>query len=80
MKSKAILPWNKKTVKLDTKKLACLLSASLIAEVCVSQSDVKGSTLVRSRLSLGKMRTMVKNKVDVITNNMGYIPKKSTIT
>jgi len=62
-----------KTDKLDARILAHLLRADLIAESYVPPENVREiRALVRHRLSLVQMRTMVKNKVHAITDKYGY--------
>ena len=64
MKTKAVASAKVKTDKLDARILAHLLRADLIAESYVPQGNVREMrALVRHRLSLVQMQTMVKNKV-----------------
>jgi len=73
MKTKAIASARVKTDKVDAKILAHLLRADLIAESYVPPRqlrDMRG--LVRHRLSLTKMRTMVKNKIHALIDKYGY--------
>ena len=73
LKTKAIAPAKVKTDKLDARILARLLRADIIAESYVPSEDVREMrALVRHRLSLVQMRTMVKNKVHAITDKYGY--------
>jgi len=62
-----------KTDKLDARILAHLLRADLIAESYVPQGNVREMrALVRHRLSLVQMRTMVKNKVHAVIDKYSY--------
>src|SRR4030067_74042 len=73
LKTKAIASAKVKTDKLDARILAHLLRADLIAESYVPPGNVREMrALVRHRLSLVQMRTMVKNKVTAITDKYGY--------
>lgn len=73
LKTKAIASARVKTDKLDARILAHLLRAGLIAESYVPPGNVREMrALVRHRLSLVKMRTMVKNKVHAIVDKYGY--------
>jgi transposase len=73
LKTKVIASAKVKTDKLDARILAHLLRADLIAESYVPQGNVREMrALVRHRLSLVKMRTMVKNKVHAIIDKYGY--------
>ena len=73
LKTKAIASAKVKTDKLDARILAHLLRADLIAESYVPPENVREMrALVRHRLSLVQMRTMVKNKVHAITDKYGY--------
>ncbi len=73
LKTKAIASAKVKTDKLDARILAHLLRADLIAESYVPPWDVREMrALVRHRLSLVQMRTMIKNKVHAITDKYGY--------
>jgi transposase len=72
LKTKAIASAKVKTDKLDVRILAHLLRADLIAESYVPPENVREiRALVRHRLSLVQMRTMVKNKVHAITDKYG---------
>ena len=73
MKTKAIASAKVKTDKVDARILAHLLRADLVAESYVPAGDVREMrALVRHRLSLVKMRTMVKNKVHAVTDKYSY--------
>jgi transposase len=73
MKTKAIASAKIKTDKVDARILAHLLRADLVAESYIPQGNIREmSALVRHRLSLVKMRTMVKNKVHSLTDKYGY--------
>lgn len=73
MKTKAIASARVKTDKIDARILAHLLRADLVAESYVPPAGVREMrALVRHRLSLVKMRTMVKNMVHAITDRYGY--------
>jgi len=73
MKTKAIASAKVKTDKVDAKILAHLLRADLVAETYVPPQAIREiRALVRHRLSLVKMRTMVKNKVHALTDKYGY--------
>jgi transposase len=73
MKTKAIASAKVKTDKVDARILAHLLRADLVAESYVPPSDLREIRgLVRHRLSLVKMRTMVKNKVHSLTDKYCY--------
>lgn len=73
MKTKAIASARVKTDKVDARILAHLLRADLAAESYVPPGNVRElRALVRHRLSLVKMRTMVKNKVHAVTDKYGY--------
>jgi transposase len=73
MKTKAIACAKVKTDKVDARILAHLLRAGLVAESYVPPADLREIRgLVRHRLSLVKMRTMVKNKVHALTDKYGY--------
>ena len=62
-----------KTDKVDARILAHLLRSDLVAESYVPPRNVREMrALVRHRLSLVQMRTMVKNKVHAITDKYGY--------
>jgi transposase len=67
MKTKAIASARVKTDKVDAKILAHLLRADLVAESYVPPKQIREiRALMRHRLSLLKMRTMVKNKVHAL--------------
>jgi transposase len=73
MKTKAIASARVKTDKVDAKILAHLLRADLVAESYVPPQQIREiRALIRHRLSLTKMRTMVKNKVHALTDKYGY--------
>ena len=73
LKTKVIASAKVKTDKLDARILAHLLRADLIAESYVPQGNVREMrALVRHRLSLVQMRTMVKNKVHAIIDKYSY--------
>jgi transposase len=73
MKTKAIASARVKTDKVDAKILAHLLRADLVAESYVPPKQIREiRALIRHRLSLMKMRTMVKNKVHSLTDKYGY--------
>lgn len=73
LKTKAIASAKVKTDKLDARILAHLLRADLIAESYVPPGNVREMrALVRHRLSLVRMRTMVKNKVHAVVDKYGY--------
>lgn len=73
MKTKAIASARVKTDKVDARILAHLLRADLVAESYVPPAGVRElRALVRHRLSLVKMRTMIKNKVHALTDRYGY--------
>src|SRR4030066_992170 len=73
LKTKAIASAKVKTDKLDARILARLLRADIIAESYVPSEDVREiRALVRHRLSLVQMRTMIKNKVHAIVDKYGY--------
>jgi transposase len=73
LKTKVIASAKVKTDKLDARILAHLLRADLIAESYVPQGNVREMrALVRHRLSLVQMRTMVKNKAHAIIDKYGY--------
>jgi transposase len=73
MKTKAIASARVKTDKVDARILAHLLRADLVAESYVPPVSLREMrALVRHRLSLVKMRTMVKNKVHALTDKYGY--------
>jgi len=73
MKTKAIASAKVKTDKVDARILAHLLRADLVAESYVPPKQIREiRALIRHRLSLMKMRTMVKNKVHSLTDKYGY--------
>ena len=73
MKTKAIASARVKTDKVDAKILAHLLRADLVAESYVPPAQIREiRALIRHRLSLMKMRTMIKNKVHALTDKYGY--------
>ena len=73
MKTKAIASAKVKTDKVDARILAHLLRADLVAESYVPPQHLRElRALMRHRLSLLKMRTMVKNKVHALTDKYGY--------
>jgi len=73
MKTKAIASARVKTDKVDAKILAHLLRVDLVAESYVSPKQMREiRALVRHRLSLMKMRTMVKNKIHALIDKYGY--------
>lgn len=73
LKTKAIASAKVKTDKLDARILAHLLRADLIAESYVPEGNIREMrALVRHRLSLVQMRTMLKNKVHAIVDKYGY--------
>jgi transposase len=73
LKTKAIASAKVKTDKLDARILAHLLRADLVAESYVPPGNVREiRALVRHRLSLVQMRTMVKNKVHAVMDKYGY--------
>jgi len=73
MKTKAIASAKVKTDKVDAKILAHLLRADLVAESYVPPQQIREiRALIRHRLSLTKMRTMVKNKVHALMDKYGY--------
>ena len=73
LKTKAIASAKVKTDKVDARILAHLLRSDLVAESYVPPRDVREMrALVRHRLSLVKMRTMVKNKAHAISDRYGY--------
>lgn len=73
LKTKVIASAKVKTDKVDARILAHLLRTDLVAESYVPPGNVRElRVLVRHRLSLVKMRTMVKNKVHAITDRYGY--------
>jgi transposase len=73
MKTKAITSARVKTDKVDARILAHLLRADLVAESYVPPEQVREiRVLMRHRLSLLKMRTVVKNKVYALTDKYGY--------
>jgi len=73
LKTKAIASAKIKTDKVDARILAHLLRADLVAESYVPQGKIREMrALVRHRLSLVKMRTMVKNKVHAVIDKYGY--------
>ena len=76
MKTKAIASENIKA-KLDAEILVYLLRADLVAERYVPPSDVREKcALVRHKLSLVKIRTMVKKKMHAITDKYGLYCQK----
>jgi transposase len=73
LKTKAIASAKVKTDKLDARILAHLLRADLVAESYVPPGNVREMrALVRHRLSLVQMRTMVKNKIHAVIDKYGY--------
>jgi transposase len=73
MKTKAIASARVKTDKVDARILAHLLRADLVAESYVPPAQIREIRgLIRHRLSLMKMRTMVKNKVHALIDKYGY--------
>ncbi len=73
LKTKVIASAKIKTDKVDARILAHFLRADLIAESYVPQGKIREMrALVRHRLSLVQMRTMVKNKVHAIVDKYGY--------
>lgn len=73
LKTKAIASAKVKTDKLDARILAHLLRADLIAESYVPEESIRQMrALVRQRLSLVQMRTVVKNKAHAIVDKYGY--------
>jgi transposase len=73
LKTKAIASAKVKTDKLDAIILAHLLRADLVAESYVPPGNVREMrALVRHRLSLVQMRTMVKNKIHAVIDKYGY--------
>jgi len=73
MKTKAIASARIKSDKVDARILAHLLRSNLIAESYVPPKEMREiRALVRHRLSLVKMRTMLKNRVHAITDRYGY--------
>jgi len=72
MKTKAIASARVKTDKVDTRILAHLLRADLVAESYVPSKQVRElRALVHHRTSLTKIHTMVKNKIHALIDN-GY--------
>jgi predicted anti-sigma-YlaC factor YlaD len=62
-----------KTDKVDDRILAHLLRTDLVAESYVPPKQIRAiRALVRHRLSLMKIRTMIKNKVHLLTDKYGY--------
>ena len=73
MKTKVIASAKIKTDKVDARILAHLLRADLVAESYVPEGSIREMrSLVRHRLSLVRMRTMVKNKVHAVIDKYGY--------
>jgi len=73
MKTKAIASARIKTDRIDARILAHLLRADLVAESYVPPKEVREiRALVRHRLALVKVRTMVKNRVHSIVDKYGY--------
>jgi transposase len=73
MKTKAIASARIKSDKVDARILAHLLRSDLIAESYVPPKEMREiRALIRHRLSLVKMRTMVKSRVHSITDRYGY--------
>ena len=73
MKTKAIASAKVKTDKVDARILAHLLRTDLVAESYVPPKQIREiRALIRHRLSLMRMRTMVKNKVHALTDKYGY--------
>jgi len=73
MKTKAIASAKVKTDKVDARILAHLLRADLVAESYVPPKQIREiHALIRHRLSLTKMRIMIKNKVHALTDKYGY--------
>ena len=73
MKTKAIASARVKTDKVDARILAHLLRADLVAESYVPPKQIREMrALMRHRLSLLKMRTMVKNRVRSLIDKYGF--------
>lgn len=73
LKTKAIASAKIKTDKVDARILAHLLRADLVAESYVPQGSIREMRgLVRHRLSLVRMRTVIKNKVHALVDKYGY--------
>jgi transposase len=72
LKTKAIASARIKSDKVDAKILAHLLRADLIPESYVPSREMREiRSLVRHRLSIVKVRTMVKNKIHAIVDRRG---------
>jgi len=70
MKTRAIASAKIKSDKVDARILAHLLRSDLVAESYVPPKEIR--FLVRHRLSLVRMRTMVKNHAHSVTDKYGY--------
>ena len=72
-KTKAIASARIKSDKIDARILAHLLRGDLVAESYVPPRDLrKLRGLVRHRMSVVKIRTMVKNRVNALIDRYGY--------
>jgi len=73
MQTKVIAYSKIKTDKIDAKILAHLLRSDLVAESYVPPKQMREiRALIRHRLSLTKMRTMIKNKIHALIDKYGY--------
>jgi len=70
-----------KTDKIDADKLAKLLKAGLIPEIYVpDRKDRERKEMIRYRLGLVRMRTIIKNKVHALLDKVGVsLPKVSDL-
>jgi transposase len=73
LKTKAIAWARTKSDEIDARMLAHLLRSDLIAESYVPSQEMREiRALIRHRLSIVKIRTMVKNKVHALINMSGF--------
>ena len=73
LKTKAIASARIKSDKVDARTLAHLLRTNLIPECYVPPKEMREiRSLVRHRLSIVKLRTMVKNKVHALVDRNGF--------
>lgn len=73
LKTRAIAETRIKTDKLDASALADLLRVVLVAECYVPPCEVRyRRALLRDRASLIHIRTMVKNRVHALLDEMNY--------
>ena len=80
MKTKAIAWAKTKTDRVDARILAHPLRANLVAESYVPPAELREvRALVRHRLAIVKIRTMVKNKIHSLIDKNGLAPEYSDL-